>query len=84
MSCTLCGSSQHTAPHCKWRNTCTSCTHAEKPTSREMLKAGFVRCNEDRRAYAHKSPTIGRECKKHAVLDVGAVAKRVAWIEGRI
>lgn len=44
MSCTLCGSSQHTAPHCKWRSTCTSCAHAEKPTSREMLKAGFVRC----------------------------------------
>ncbi len=82
MSCTLCGSSQHTAPNCKWQHTCASCTHMDLRGSR-LRSEGLTSCKVDRRGYAYKSPTMPRDCAKRLTADVAVVARHVAWIEGR-
>lgn len=78
--CTLCGSTAHNTPACKWRNTCTTCAHFN---ARSKAPEGLIGCKADRRAYAHKSPTMPRVCAKRAPVDSAVVEKRVAWIEGR-
>ena len=78
--CTLCGSTAHNTPACKWRNTCATCAHFN---ARSKSPEGLIGCKADRRAYAYKSPTFARVCAKRAPVDSAVAAKRVAWIEGR-
>lgn len=80
MRCTLCGSDQHTAPNCKWLNTCASCKHA---STSSKSPEGLISCKADKRAYAYKSPTIERICAKRSNAPEDVAKKRISWIEGR-
>ena len=82
MRCTLCGSDQHTAPNCKWLNTCASCNHMDLRGSR-LPTEGLISCKVDRRGYAFKSPTIERVCPKRSNAPEDVAKKRISWIEGR-
>lgn len=80
MTCTLCGSTQHTAPNCKWLNTCLLCEHVEV----KGLPKGFGTCRPYKQPQgASRSITTTKECGKRKSASAAVVEKRVAWIEGR-